>query len=157
MNARRRLAIGLPLLALVAGGLLRGAPAAHADMWCFDDPLVSVGGRLLDIRAGMPTANLLSARTTTLTVIIPQNVSGAVLVDDISAFPLQTTIVASGPVWGGSGPLPVTVRSYVAAATPFPTNLTVTPLVAPGVPLGSASSAFGSTNTPLTLTLTLGG
>ena len=130
--------------------------AGAIETWCADDPLVSVGGRLLDIQVQMPVANVATMRSTTLTVIIPRNVSGAVLVDDVSAFQMRTIISPTGPAWNGTGGLPVTIRVDVESPAEFPLRVVATPLLAPGAPLAGPTTAYGKANTPLLLKMALG-
>jgi hypothetical protein len=89
-------------------------------------------------------------------VRIPRNVSGTVLVDDVSAFPMETTIAPTAPAWDGSGPLPITLIVEVAADTSFPIRLVATPLLALDTPLAGPTIAEGTANSPLRLPLTLG-
>ncbi len=151
----------LPLAFLFAAVALipafRARPA-HADaLWCFDDPVISVGGRLVDVQVQMPIANLLTMRSTTLTVVIPKNVSGAVVLNDVSAFPMRTIVSATGPAWNGSGSIPITVTANVSAWTNYPIKLTVRPVLNLSNLLSvlSASTASGTANTPLVLRTSL--
>src|SRR4051794_16221173 len=105
-------AAALALCAIATIG--RGDQKASAfETWCFDDPVVSVNGNLVDIQVQLPLLNLLSMRRTTVTVVIPQNVKGYVVVNDISAFPMTTTISATGPTWSGKGAVTITVITNV--------------------------------------------
>jgi hypothetical protein len=120
----------------------RGSRQADAyDTWCADDPIVSIGGHLLDVQVQMPVNRVLTMRSTTLTIIIPRNVFGFVLVDDISAFPMTTKVEASGPHWNGKGSLPITIIASVQATTTYEVRLTATPL------LNSQSLVAGSART----------
>jgi hypothetical protein len=160
---RRALLAALVLLCLAS--LTAGRAQAY-ESWCFDDPIVAVNGRLVDIRVQMPVRNLLSMRSTTLTVIIPKNTTGAVVVDDISAFPMKTTVSATGPAWDGRGALPITVVTNVSAATSYPIKVTALPvasldsvrgLLNPGnTLLAGSTSATGTANTPLKMSMFLG-
>jgi len=154
-TARRsvaRVVLGVLTLALVDGQ--RGRAAAY-ETWCADDPLVSIEGRLLDIQVQLPVDRLVTMRATTLTVVIPHNATGVVLLDGVSAFPMRTTIAATGPRWDGSGALPVTLVVKVEATTRFPVRLVVTPLLDRTTPAAPATMADGTTNVPLRLALTL--
>ena len=119
-------------------------------------PIVVIGGRVLDIQVQVPLANLLTMRSTTLTVIIPQNVSGFVLLDDISAFPMQTTISPTGPAWSGIGRLPITIQAHVEASSAFPVRVVATPVLNLGDLFGGPSSAEGIANSLVTLQMSLG-
>jgi hypothetical protein len=155
----------IPLTAVVLALALAAGPPpiiAAYDTWCFDDPVIVVDGQLIDIRVGMPPANVATVRRTTLTVVIPRNVPGAVVVDDISAFPMTTTVSPTGPIWNGRGPLPLSVRTDVTAASAYPIAVTATPLLGLGVPLvgvfsplTGTTSGTGTANTPLVLELAL--
>lgn len=148
-----RLWLALPVLMLML--CLPVAPAAASVTWCADDPLIAVEGRLLDIQVQMPVENLLTMRLTMLTVVIPQNVSGQVLVDDVSAFPMTTTISRTGPVWQGQGRLPVLVVVEVLAAASYPVRVVATRLGGPRSPLAGPSMAYGSANARFSLPLSL--
>lgn len=146
----------VPVIALLAALALPFAGRARAyETWCFDDPVIAVGGRLLDIQVQMPVDNLLTMRSTRLTVVIPSNVSGAVLVDDVSAFPMQTVVSPTGPTWNGAGALPITITAAVAAAAVYPIRLAATPLAALGSPLAGPATAMGTANTPLSMPFAL--
>ena len=142
-------------LFLIAIAPLLAERARAYETWCFDDPLISVGGRLVDIQVQIPVGNLATMRATTLTVVIPRNVSGGVLVDDISAFPMTTTISRTGPSWNGLGGLPITVVVDVLAGETYPIRAVATPLLALGTPLADATVAYGYANTTLTMPVLL--
>lgn len=153
--------------ALALAPMAVAAPAHAGETWCADDPVVSVEGRLLDIRVEMPATRLLTTRSTTLTVIIPQNTSGRVVVDDVSAFPMKTTVVAAGPRWNGHGPLPVFIIVHVQSAVNYPVRVTATPLLHPrgplmgsplrstAGPLASPATASGQSNVVLRMPMSL--
>ena len=148
-----RLALGLALIFALAPG--SAAHVAAYTTWCFDDPIVSVDGPLVDIQVQMPRERVATMRSTTLTIIIPKNTTGAVVVDDVSAFPMHTTISPSGPKWDGSGSLPIRIVVEVAADTDYDIRVVGTPLSALGVSLGSATMAMGRTNIPLRMGMQL--
>lgn len=150
-----RLFLALFLICAAIAPLDAGTASA-GETWCADDPIISVGGRLVDIQVQMPLANLLSMRSTELTVVIPNNVPGFVVLDDISAFPMRTTISRAGPSWSGSGPVPITVKVEVAAASNYPTRVVATPLLILSTPLAGPTTAQGVANTPLLMPMTLG-
>jgi hypothetical protein len=150
----RLIAAALLLLAMSAS-LMTNRVAAY-EIWCADDPIVSVGGRLLDIQVQMPLDKVIAMRSTRLTVIIPQNVSGFVVLDDISAFPMQTTVISQGPAWSGAGPLPVTIVVEVTASLSYPVRVAATPLSSLGTLLSGRTTAIGTTNARLEVTLALG-
>jgi hypothetical protein len=79
-----------------------------------------------------------------------------VLVDDVSAFPMQTTVEATGPSWSGIGMLPITIRVMVNASATFPVRLMTTPLLNLGAPLAGPTSSEGSANSLLTMAVNLG-
>lgn len=144
--------LGVFTLALLAGP---GGPAAAYETWCADDPLVSIEGRLLDIQVQVPAGQLVTMRATTLTVVIPHNATGEVLLAGVSAFPMRTTIATTGPRWDRTGALPVTVVVKVEATARFPIRLTATPLLNLTMPAAPATMAEGTTNVPLRVALTL--
>jgi hypothetical protein len=149
----RVIAVALMFLAL-ATSLIPGR-AAGFEVWCADDPIVSVGGHLIDIQVQMPVDKLLAMRSTRLTVIIPRNVPGFVLLDDISAFPMQTTVVASDPPWAGTGSLPVRVMVDVTAALNYPVRVAAKPVNLSTL-LSGPTTATGTANIRIELRLALG-
>lgn len=121
------------------------------ETYCFDDPVFLIGGRILDVQVQQPVETVLTARSTTLTVIIPSNVSGTILIDDVSAFPMETTIVQSGDPWQG-GPIPVLIVVFVDASLDYPIRLVATQLLSDaGGSLLRSARAEGSSNVQLEL------
>lgn len=162
----RRVPRILPVLALVLAlssvAALRGGRAQAWESWCFDDPVIAVDGQLIDLRVQLPLAQLLAMRSTTLTVVIPSNVRGAVVLDDVSAFPMKTVVSPTGPAWNGKGTLPLTVTTSVSATAGFPIKVVATPLLGIGAPLlgllsplTGTTSATGQANSPLTMPMWL--
>ncbi len=150
MRARWLLVPALLLLALQPD-----RRALAYETWCADDPVIAVNGRLVDIQVQMPLQNVLAMRTTALTVVIPGNVAGSVVVDDVSAFPMQTQVVATAPAWNGRDPLPITVIADVTATTSYPIRLVITPLTDTGAPLAPPTVATGTANTRLVVPFAL--
>jgi hypothetical protein len=142
---------------LLTGTAFLAAHRAHAfEGWCFDDPIIAVNGNLVDVRVELPLLKLLAMRSTSLTVVIPQNVSGSVVLDDVSVFPMKTTISPTGPAWNGTGSIPVTIRTMVNASGSFSIQTVATPLLNLTTPLAAPTGASGTTNATLSLPLTLG-
>ncbi len=148
--------IVLSLIMLLLSLRSTAPPAVAYDVWSADDPVVLIGSHLLDIQVQLPTAELLTMRSTTLTVRIPSNVSGTVVVENTSAFPMQVIIVPTGAAWDGRSPLPITLVVDVTADKRFPIRLVATPLLALGVPAAAATRVEGTANVPLRLPLPLG-
>lgn len=148
------LVAGMVLGLLLVGQAPRTASASAE--WCWDDPVILVDGRIVDIRVGLPLRQLLTTRSTTLTIVIPANVQGTVLVDDISAFPMSTSISATGAAWSGKGALPITVITDVQSATPYEFSVTVTPLADLSRLLQAPVAARGVTGTRLLTPVQLG-
>jgi hypothetical protein len=135
------------------------ASAAAYETWCADDPIVSIGGQLVDIQVQMPVAMLATMRSTSLTVTIPRNVSGAVVVDDVSAFPMKTEVEAKAPSWSGSGPLPVTIVVTVESSVSYEIRVVATPVAdssALSTTATGTTSTTGTTNSRLVMSMTLG-
>jgi hypothetical protein len=161
---RKFLLLPLALLLVLVPGL--GRPAAAYESWCFDDPIISIGGRLVDVQVQMPIQNLLTMRSTTLTIIIPSNVSGYVVVPNLSAFPMTIKISRTGPAWNGRGGLPVTMLTNVTASSDYPVRLTATPVVSldsvggllnlNNTLLAGTTIATGKANSTVKLSMTLG-
>jgi len=141
------------LLVFVSGG---GRLADAGETWSADDPVVSIGGRLLDIQVQMPLEHVVTMRSTTLTVGIPRNVAGVVLVDDVSAFPMQTTMTATGAPWNGIGAIPIKLVVVVSAASDYPVRVVATPLANLTTPLAAPTTVTGAANTRIVVPMSLG-
>src|SRR5215207_9661919 len=74
----RRLVLALFAVAALAVAAATPDRADAWEVWCFDDPVISVNGNLVDIQVQMPLDHLLTMRSTNLTIVIPSNTSGAV-------------------------------------------------------------------------------
>jgi hypothetical protein len=146
---------GLLVAVVILALLLLARPVSAVDGWCADDPVLVVHDITLDLQVQMPTTDVLTMRTTTTTVVIPRNVSGQVLVDDVSAFPMTTRVTATGPAWSGSGAMPITIQVDVTAATSYPERVVATqPLTLTQI-LPNQATTTGTANTPLVLSLAL--
>lgn len=142
---------------LLTGAAFLSAPRARAEeFWCFDDPIIAVNGNLVDVRVQLPLLKLLAMRSTNLTIVVPRNVSGSVILNDISAFPMKTTISPTGPAWNGTGSIPVTITTLVSSSGSFSIQTVATPLLNLTTPLAAPKSAAGTTNAALNLPMTLG-
>jgi hypothetical protein len=146
--------LGLAFLALLLTSITMARPAAAIEGWCADDPLVAVNGSLLDIQVQMPVGQLLTMRSTTLTVIIPSNATGMVVLDNVSAFPMKTTVSATGPEWNSTGSIPITIVADVKADQDYPIRVVATPVL-PITLLGGQSIAQGTANVPLSMPMML--
>ncbi len=154
---RYRLLVAVVTLAVVLLALLAplAGPVHAVDGWCADDPVLEVNGIALDLQVQMPVSDVLTLRSTTTTVVIPSNVRGRVLVDDVSAFPMTTRVAAIGAPWSGSGALPITVLVDVSAATSYPERVVATqPLTLTQI-LPNQATAMGTANTRLVLSMAL--
>ena len=149
-----RAALVLALVLMLAPSLRGHARAG--ETWAADDPIVSIDGRLLDIQVQMPASQLSTMRSTTVTVLIPQNLSGQVVVDGVSAFPMQTSIVPRGKPWNGTGPIPLEVIVEVDAASDYPVRVAVTPLLNLTTPSASATTVTGTANSRIVVPVLLG-
>ena len=155
----RRLLLALCVpLCLVLGAMPALAGHARADeVWCFDDPVISVDGHLVDVKVEMPLANLLTMRSTATTVVIPKNVPGSVVLNDISAFPMQTTISRTGAAWSGHGSLPITILTTVTASQSYPARVIAEADLTGLLMLGRPATVNGITNTTMHLSMGLVG
>jgi hypothetical protein len=159
------------ILAVLLGLALVPAKSARASAdWCWDDPIISVGGRLMDIQVQMPVKHLLTMRSTTLLVIIPRNMYGFVVLDDISAFPMETMVRPWGPAWDGKGDIPITIVATVVAKTDYDIRIVAkpvlnlsspvqtllsSPLSLLAAPLARPTIAYGRSSTPLVMPMRL--
>ena len=141
---------------LLATAPMVAGRAGAVETWCADDPVVSVNGRLVEIQVQMPTSMVATMRSTTLKVIVPKNVPAEVVVDDVGAFPMETTISPTGPKWDGDGPLPITIVVDVTASTSYEIRVVATQLLTLGAPVGERTTATGTTNIPLRMSMSLG-
>jgi hypothetical protein len=149
---RSRLLVAV-LVVLALGAHVRRATAV--DSWCADDPVVAINGLPLDVQVQLPTADALTLRSTALTIVIPRNVTGQVVVNDVSAFPMTTVIAATAPPWFGRGMLPITIQVEVTAAITVPVQVVATQTPTGPALLPNQVSASGSANTTLVVPMNL--
>ncbi|MHB8577747.1 MAG: hypothetical protein ACYDCQ_20740 [Dehalococcoidia bacterium] len=153
----RRVFVALSAVSMAASMALPFAQHANAyEEWCFDDPIVAVNGNLMDVRVNLPLADLLTLRSTALTVTVPSNVSGAVVLNDISVFPMTTTIAHSKAAWSGAGAIPITVVVSVSASKTYNMTLTATPVLNLSNLFAEPVSASGYSNTSFGVRMSLG-
>jgi hypothetical protein len=156
----RRLLLAIVAAAALAVVAVTPDRADAWEVWCFDDPIISVNGNLIDVQVQMPLRNLLTMRSTNLTIVIPSNTGGVVVVDDISAFPMTTRISPTGPAWSGRGSIPITVVVDVTAASNYQFRVTAKQVATRSDLLGGlvspAATAYGTANTQLVMPVTIG-
>jgi len=148
---RRLFLVSLAVILLAATAAVPVTPATASAGWCWDDPVIMVNGQLIGIRVGMLIEYAATMRATTLTIIITRNVSGAIVVHDVSAFPMTTRIDVTARPWNGRGTIPVTIVVDVQARSNYPIRLVATPMLTGLVASAPAVEATGTANTPLSL------
>ncbi len=107
-------------VALLAAGSWHARSASAFDVWCYDDPLVSINGRIVDTQVGVqaPLQTAQSAvQAATITYILPSNVSASLIASTNWVFPENVVFQNSAPAWNG-GAIPVTIQvSFQATST----------------------------------------
>jgi hypothetical protein len=111
--ARLHRAVAFTLAALFLVGLALVRPdAASAELsWCWDDPIVSINGRVLNIDIGVQgdAATVSSTvKSTTTTIYLPRNVSARNLGSTNTYFREKVHFRTTRSTWSG-GPIPVSV------------------------------------------------
>jgi hypothetical protein len=114
-------------LLLAAIGLVRGPAPALADwVWCWDDPTLTVNGRVVHINTGVPTDQRKLIEHVVLTVVVPEgvsaNLSGVNAAQGTGSLRTITVLQYAG-TYSGSGPIPVTVTATVSGPAGVPTML----------------------------------
>jgi hypothetical protein len=120
---RRLLAAAVALFVLVSlapGGQVSRASAFES--WCFDDPVLVVGGQSIHFAPGVPEGQRHLIRGSTLTVTVPSNVSAYLAGVNAKNFPLTVSIVR-GNAWDGRGAIPVSATATVYGPSGIPTAL----------------------------------
>jgi hypothetical protein len=118
-------------------------PVAHADMWCFDDPVVSINGRQTTVNVGVnaDAATVAAAGIgATVVVSVPAGVPTSVIIPPSTRPFLETFSFVTRGTWDGSGPIPVTVKVTFSSMTKLHTLLNVT------YPSGATAAINGMSN-----------
>ncbi len=141
----------LPVLALCWAAAAH-SPAASADMWCFDDPVVSLNGQQVTLDVGAAGTSTYLHKTiagATITVAVPAGVSTALVLLQNKPWPETVRFVQSQTVWSPGQPLPVTVTVSFSSSAKVLTELAAT------FPNGKTKFYAGTTATPLQFGFTL--
>jgi hypothetical protein len=120
---RRLLGAALALFVLTSltpGG--RVSRASAFESWCFDDPVLVVGGQSVHFALGVPEGQRRLIRGSTLTVNVPSNVSVYLAGTNAKNFPIAVSIVR-GTAWNGHGAIPVSATAMVHGPHGVPTAL----------------------------------
>ncbi len=147
-----RASLVLPALALLIAGLGRTPRGASADMWCFDDPVVSINGQQVTLNVGAAGTSSYLHKTiagTTITVAVPAGASTALVSLQNKPWPETVVFVQRATVWRPGTPLPVTVTVTFSSAATVLTELQAT------YPNGKTKVYAGTTQTPLQFGFTL--
>lgn len=95
---RKKLAIFLTM-ALALGALplfVSSTPAFASWDWCWDDPIVLIGGHTVVINVGVPSGQQDHVSGGTVTVHVPSNVKARIVSEDPNTLNLDTVIVKDG-------------------------------------------------------------
>jgi hypothetical protein len=120
----RRLFIVIAALMVTAAATV-AAPARPADAswgWCWDDPTLVIGGQAVHIDLGVPADQRSLIKGSTLTVVVPSNVTAYLAGTNAAYFPITVTIVRSG-TWNGVGSIPVTAKGVVNGPSTVATGI----------------------------------
>jgi hypothetical protein len=118
------LAIFTSLLALVVSFLGPGSGDAEASrVWCYSDPIVYVGGKLLDFDVVMPLENVRDVGGTVVTQIsVPKGTTVLVVFVDQTLYRHDVRVRYAGRA--GTSSFPVVIETYVPSAKSFPVKIT---------------------------------
>ena len=120
----RRILLGL--VVAVAAVVLYPTDRASAEDWCWNDPTLSINGRAVHFLIGAPLPKRELVRNSTLTVVVPSNVTANLAGAGVQNFPMSVTISSTGLPWSGIGPILVTATATVTVtpdvATRFRAN-----------------------------------
>jgi hypothetical protein len=118
-------ALGVFLLALVAAAT---PPTASADViWCWDDPVVLIGGHAVSISVGVyddPLTVMEDVRAAHFTIVVPNGVSAAHVASTNLYFPEHVRFERRGD-WMPGQPIPVSVRVRFEATRELPAKLKI--------------------------------
>jgi hypothetical protein len=121
------LAAATAVLVAVASLFHRPAPAAADWVWCWDDPTLTVNGRVVHLNTGVPTDHRQVIESVVLTVTVPAgvtaNLSGVNAAQGTGSL-RTTTVLQYAGTYSGSGPIPVQVTATVIGPPGVPTQLT---------------------------------
>jgi hypothetical protein len=146
----RRRFLGVTLALLIMAGIAAGTGASRAsafEAWCFDDPVLVVGGQAIHIDLGVPVGQRALIKGSTLVVTVPTNVATYLAGTTAYNFPITVTIIRNGS-WSGSGSIPVTATGVVYGPAGVPTAIK-----AWGSSGTLAAMTTATTGTPMTVTL----
>ena len=141
----------LPVLALFSAAVAH-TPSAFADIWCFDDPVVSINGQQVKLDVGVQGSSTYLRKTVSgaiVTVAVPAGVSTALVYLQKGPFPETVRFVQSATVWSTGQPIPVTVTVSFTSTAKLMTALQAQ------YPSGQTKQYFGTTQTPLQFGFTL--
>jgi hypothetical protein len=128
-------ALSLSLMAVAFLGffLTNTSDAEAGVLWCADDPIISVNGKLISVTVNVPFENVRDVASIDTVFHVPSNVHASLVYNGI-LFPEHTTIVADQKAWDGQGKMKVPVDvTFMSKGKPFPTGVKV--LDATGVPV----------------------
>ena len=156
----RPVTLMLLALALVTSLTLSPVATVHASVdWCWDDPVVVIGGRSVTIRIGVhgtPTEVRRNVRAANITIYVPEGTAAALSVSTNVYFREHVTFV---PVSGGvlvGKPIPVRVVVTFDALKQLPAAMQITPVLT--LHLSSVlttTTTFGTTSGQLEASFTL--
>jgi hypothetical protein len=122
---RRAAVAGLILLTLSMVAAAMPLPAAADIIWCWDDPVVLIGGRTVSISVGVyddPLTVMRDVEVAHVTIIVPNGVSTLLVASTNLYFPERVTFVKRG-AWTPGQPIPVTVTVTFEARRDLPAAL----------------------------------
>jgi hypothetical protein len=117
----RALALVLALLCLLGPASLRPGVASAELSWCWDDPIVSINGKVVNIDIGVrgePEEVAAAVKSTTTTIYLPRNVSARKLGSTNTYFREKVRFVTTDARWSG-GPIPVSVVTEFTSSGRF--------------------------------------
>jgi hypothetical protein len=125
---RAALLAALTGVSLVAGGLLQAGTARADFSWCWDDPVVSIGGITLSTTIGVQAdpSQLNNGSSAWIVYAVPAGVSTALVSDTTTYFKEHVSFTTSTVPWTPGQPIPVTVTLSFNQNNTFPAQMRTT-------------------------------
>ena len=118
----------LAALLLLGVAAVRVPPARANVAWCWNDPVLVVNGRAVQLKLGVPLSEAATVTDATLVVTVPAGVPATLAAANAAAFITRLrldVVLATDPslAYNGTGPVPVRVEATINAPTSTKTGL----------------------------------
>lgn len=122
--SRPRFPVRRVLVALICAWwlTLTTLPADASVAWAWDDPVLVIAGQTVHVDVGVPADFRTVVTGSTLTVVVPENVSATLAGVTATSFPITVSLVRAG-TWDGHGGVPVAAVATVVGPKGVPAGL----------------------------------